>query len=406
MQAMRTPTRLPPLAGSNGFPGVSHARNHLAASQYFDEHNIRGHFTALTQMLMIHQPNDALRFMQSELGKMIEDQDRAHKVDYAEAIGAGGGCLLRVQAEYEGPDGKRKRTYTRLLPAAEPLMRHRAEREAVNTLHAVFWNSNEDQTLPVEPESPRGSHEARLSAIFELERELALERRLLESHSDQVTLTPRRLVLNSPRQGFLGQPSAPALSGYEMGVLMCTYAAQGWRQQLEDLLDNGVDVDMGDYDKRTALHLASSEGHVDVVECLLGRGASVNVTDRMGFSPLVDACRHGHFRIQTMLREAGGQLVGMDISVGVSDDMYAAAKDKGKSKPMVPMEAVRGVFVPTGASVQACAPVVQDMMIPGVRTFAAATPRFLSVPRIGFGSGTPCFMGAGPIFGTTPRRFK
>jgi hypothetical protein len=39
-------------------------RNQLAAAQYFEENNIRQHFTTLTQMLMIHQPADPLRFMQ------------------------------------------------------------------------------------------------------------------------------------------------------------------------------------------------------------------------------------------------------------------------------------------------------------------------------------------------------
>ena len=42
----------------------------------------------------------------------------------------------------------------------------------------------------------------------------------------------------------------------------------------------------------TALHLAASEGHVELVKFLLERQADVNITDRMGFSPLVDALRH------------------------------------------------------------------------------------------------------------------
>ena len=60
-----------------------------------------------------------------------------------------------------------------------------------------------------------------------------------------------------------------------------------------------------------ALHLAASEGRTDVVECLIKNGADVNVTDRMGFSPLVDACRHGHLPVQKLLREAGGQVLGI-----------------------------------------------------------------------------------------------
>jgi len=45
-----------------------------------------------------------------------------------------------------------------------------------------------------------------------------------------------------------------------------------------------------DYDKRTALHLASSQGHIKIVEFLISKGAEVNCTDRMGFSPLVVPC--------------------------------------------------------------------------------------------------------------------
>ena len=77
-----------------------------------------------------------------------------------------------------------------------------------------------------------------------------------------------------------------------------------------------------------ALHLAASEGHTDVVECLIKNGADVNVTDRMGFSPLVDACRHGHLRIQNMLREAGGQVLGMDVTVAVADEYPAHFKPR------------------------------------------------------------------------------
>ena len=70
-----------------------------------------------------------------------------------------------------------------------------------------------------------------------------------------------------------------------------------------------------DYDKRTALHLASSEGHLDIVAFLIKNHAEVNCTDRMGFSPLVDALRHGHVTVQKLLRSKGGQLLGMDVSV-------------------------------------------------------------------------------------------
>jgi hypothetical protein len=59
-----------------------------------------------------------------------------------------------------------------------------------------------------------------------------------------------------------------------------------------------------DYDKRTALHLASSQGHLNIVEFLLGKGADVNCVDRMGFSPLVVPCHGTSAAARAMQRPA------------------------------------------------------------------------------------------------------
>ena len=45
-------------------------------------------------------------------------------------------------------------------------------------------------------------------------------------------------------------------------------------------------VNFRDYDRRTALHVAASEGHLDVVKYLVRLGANVNRSDRWGGSPL------------------------------------------------------------------------------------------------------------------------
>jgi len=322
-------THLRPMSGKKS----SHMRSQMVAAQYFEAHNIRQHFTTLTQMLMIHQPSDPLRFMQEELGRLIAAEDNVRDKGYSSAV-ADGACFVRVQAQYEGPEGTRKRTFTRLVPAGEPSIKHRAEREAIHTLHSVFWAADE---CPPEAGTMRQVYENRLDEIAEEERLLEAERRLLARQVGECT--PRlRPAPGAPQPA----PQAPGLSGYETGVLMCTYAAQGWRAQIEDLVRNGVDVNTGDYDSRTALHLAASEGHVDVVESLLALNANVNATDRMGFSPLVDACRHGHFQIQMMLKDAGGQLLGTDVSIAMVDDdsmniRFATPRKHGKGSDYVPV---------------------------------------------------------------------
>jgi ankyrin repeat protein len=67
-------------------------------------------------------------------------------------------------------------------------------------------------------------------------------------------------------------------------------ASEGDKVEVEALLEFGnIDLDQGDYDSRTALHLASGEGRSDIVELLCKAGANVNVEDRWGNRPLDDA---------------------------------------------------------------------------------------------------------------------
>ncbi|KAI4378003.1 hypothetical protein MLD38_015549 [Melastoma candidum] len=71
-------------------------------------------------------------------------------------------------------------------------------------------------------------------------------------------------------------------------------------------LEKGVEPNLADYDKRTALHLASSEGCKEVVELLLEKGADVNSLDRWGHTPLSDARSFNHGEICKMLEDLGG----------------------------------------------------------------------------------------------------
>lgn len=59
---------------------------------------------------------------------------------------------------------------------------------------------------------------------------------------------------------------------------------------LQTLVMEGVDMDMGDYDKRTPLHVASSSGNLEAVTYLL-KFTQVNPSpiDRWGATPLNEA---------------------------------------------------------------------------------------------------------------------
>jgi glutaminase len=54
------------------------------------------------------------------------------------------------------------------------------------------------------------------------------------------------------------------------------------------LESKGVDLNSYDYDKRTALHLACSECHINVIEYLLKKKVDKKVVDRWNNTPLDD----------------------------------------------------------------------------------------------------------------------
>ena len=66
----------------------------------------------------------------------------------------------------------------------------------------------------------------------------------------------------------------------------CNAAATGNVSKLRQLAGQGLNIDHGDYDKRTAMHLAASEGLLQVVQVLVDElGANPSVVDRWGGTP-------------------------------------------------------------------------------------------------------------------------
>jgi potassium channel len=87
---------------------------------------------------------------------------------------------------------------------------------------------------------------------------------------------------------------------------------------------SSVDPDVGDYDRRTALHLACANGYVKTAELLLNLRAGVNVIDRWQATPLADAVTGGHLAVATLLRNKGARM-----SSDVGTTMFFDAASKG-----------------------------------------------------------------------------
>ncbi|XP_042564549.1 60 kDa lysophospholipase isoform X2 [Clupea harengus] len=74
-------------------------------------------------------------------------------------------------------------------------------------------------------------------------------------------------------------------------TLACAAAKIGDIEALDAIREMGSSLSMEDYDGRTPLHIASCEGHLQVVQYLLGHGATVYAKDRYGDTPLRNAVR-------------------------------------------------------------------------------------------------------------------
>merc|ERR1712217_846023 len=92
-------------------------------------------------------------------------------------------------------------------------------------------------------------------------------------------------------------------------------AAQGELDHIVSMRAKGMNIFTRDYDRRTALHLASSNGHVELVKYLLAQAKIkalsskfevvdyVQFRDRWGNNAYDDAVREGHTAVQALLNE-------------------------------------------------------------------------------------------------------
>jgi len=90
-------------------------------------------------------------------------------------------------------------------------------------------------------------------------------------------------------------------------ALLLSACAKNNVAKVQALLNGGVSSDACDYDKRYGLHIAASEGAIDVVKLLIQEKADPNVQDRFGSTPLDDAVRCNHMEIVDYLRSHGAK---------------------------------------------------------------------------------------------------
>ena len=75
---------------------------------------------------------------------------------------------------------------------------------------------------------------------------------------------------------------------------LITAASSGDLTTCKELIPKVEDINKGDYDRRTALHLASAEGHLEIVKLLVENGADPECKDRWGATAVSEAQNNEH----------------------------------------------------------------------------------------------------------------
>jgi len=83
------------------------------------------------------------------------------------------------------------------------------------------------------------------------------------------------------------------------------YTSRGDLNSIKRLQFAGISLEEGDYDNRTALHLAASNGHYNVIKYFIEQEINLNPIDRWGGTPLDDATREDHTDIIKLLQDNG-----------------------------------------------------------------------------------------------------
>ena len=110
-------------------------------------------------------------------------------------------------------------------------------------------------------------------------------------------------------------------NGWPSLVYICRGDRGGNPKIVQDLLDQGADVNITNYKGQTALHCAAKAGFVDPIRILLAHGANVNAQDRDGDTPLHSACRSSIKNLENLQRvvdlliEGGANLQAKNIKL-------------------------------------------------------------------------------------------
>lgn len=125
--------------------------------------------------------------------------------------------------------------------------------------------------------------------------------------------TNNSVYLSEEEVAYTTTSGASSSAGYDKNAFRANMAllehcSKGKYSVVQQKLESGAKADFADYDRRTPLHLAATEGHDKVVEILISYGADLDAEDRWGSTPVDDAKNNGHEHVVDVLVKAGAHI--------------------------------------------------------------------------------------------------
>ncbi|KAJ1456568.1 kinase-like domain-containing protein [Pelagophyceae sp. CCMP2097] len=173
-----------------------------------------------------------------------------------------------------------------------------------------------------------------------------------------------------------GARARVSFDGTAAAAKLCDAACAGDVERLRCMCDAGADVNAGDYDRRTALHLAACEGHTKCTEFLVARGADSTLRDRWGNTALADAMREKHLEVASVLRIAMADVLRAQLLSAQTPVPNAQRLDSAVIRRVSEEDAPLPGYVEPAAV--AAYPLIEDVESPQVSPEAAFWPRGLS----------------------------
>jgi protein phosphatase 1 regulatory subunit 12A len=125
---------------------------------------------------------------------------------------------------------------------------------------------------------------------------------------------------------------------FEQAYIFLAACSSEDRDEIDKLIQRGVDINTSNIDGLTALHQACIDNNLDMIEYLLNKNADINCQDNEGWTPLHAAASCGNLDIVKYLLSRGaivdvcnneGELA-VDIAEG--DDIIACLEDDMRRK--------------------------------------------------------------------------